>query len=133
MSRFDLLFSNLKVIELCGNDCSLCNATFDRTLITTKCGHLFCVPCLNESMNDQKSKGPPIKFICPICDTPIEKSGQSRQRLKLKIRRLAKTSQMEKDKFLKVLKLYRALKCEAHRSKPIRIAVTCDSDATQHE
>lgn len=133
MSRFDLLFSNIKVIELCGNDCSLCNATFDSTLIATKCGHLFCVPCLHESMKDQKSKEPPIKFVCPICDTPIEKSGQSRQRLKLKIKRLAKTSQMEKDKFLKVLKLYRALKCEAHRSKPIRITITCDSDAPQDE
>lgn len=133
MSRFELLFNNLKVIELCGNDCSLCDATFDDTLIATKCGHMFCVPCLNEALNDQKSKSKTAsdKRVCPICDASIEKSGQSRQRLKCKIKRLAKLSQAQKEKLVKMLKLYRALKCEEFRNKPKRIETISSESDTQ--
>lgn len=133
MSRYERLFGNLKVIELSGNECSLCDATFDTTLVATKCGHLFCVTCLEESMCEQKSRKPPVKLVCPICDASIEKSGQSRQRLKLKIKRLAKVSQMEKEKFLKLVKMYRSLKCEDKRSKIIRISISSDSDAPQDD
>lgn len=129
MSRFELLFHNLKVIELCGNDCSLCDATFDDKLIATKCGHMFCVPCLNEALNDQKSRAASEKRVCPICDASIEKSGQSRQRLKYRIKRLTKVSQAEKEKLLKMLKLYRALKYEDLRDKPKRIrTISSESD-----
>lgn len=133
MSRFEQLYSNFKVIELCGNECSLCDASFDTALIATKCGHLFCVPCLRESMCGQKSRKPPVKPVCPICEASIEKSGQSRQRLKLKIKRLAKVSQMEKEKLLKMLKMYRSLKCEEKRRKPIRISISSDSDEPQDD
>lgn len=134
MSHFDLLFSNLKVIELYRNNCFLCDASFDSNLVATKCGHLFCAACLNESINDQNSKTPPIQLVCPACDTAIEKVGPSRQRLKFKIKRLSKLSQMERSKLLKVLKMCKALRSKQVRSKPMEtIVISSDSEGKQVE
>lgn len=127
MSRLEL-FNNLKVIELCGNDCSLCDTTFDDILYATKCGHLFCLRCLNGALGAQRSRKPSTKVACPMCDASIQKSGQSRLRLKAKIKRLLRTSKREKEKFLKTLKMYRTLRVEGTRTKRLRTSSDTSHD-----
>jgi hypothetical protein len=45
----------------------LCNAANNSELSSTRCGHIFCSPCLDASMKRCKK--------CPICRKAIPKNG----------------------------------------------------------
>lgn len=107
---FEMEFlNNLKLIKLCGDFCFLCKKLSEEEVVTTKCGHLFCVLCLRRWICKQKAKKANF-HICPVCKATITKSSESKKEINVRLMRLQKSSLLLRNRYNRILKQYRKLK-----------------------
>lgn len=99
----------LKIIKIFGSECNICFSKAendDQLLSVTKCGHLYCLQCLQEWYNSLIARGVQLEQ-CPVCKTHIKRDFQRKHELCYELITARKQLQIIRHKRDKIRSLFK--------------------------